>query len=77
MKLHACLLGEWVCLNDDPDCVIGHNGQSPDTWYEENAELWAPHQRKEHSYYELDYVNLVYKGISYRINPIFLQVSEF
>ncbi len=22
-KVYACLLGEWVCLNDDPDCTIG------------------------------------------------------
>lgn len=23
-KVYACLLGDWVCLNDDPDCKIGN-----------------------------------------------------
>ncbi len=30
MKLiYACLLGNWVCLNDDENCTIGDNNQSP------------------------------------------------
>lgn len=78
MKIHACLLGEWVCLDDDPNCKIGNNLKSPQIWYEENAELWAPFNREqEHTYYQLEYVELVYKGTSYRINPIFIQVTEF
>lgn len=78
MKIHACLLGEWVCLNDDPNCKVGINLKSPQIWYEENAELWAPFNKKqEHTYYQLDYVELIYKGTSYRINPIFIQVTDF
>lgn len=78
MKIHACLLGEWVCLDDDPNCKVGSNFKSPQMWYEENAELWAPFKRdQEHTYYQLEYVELIYKGTSYRINPIFIQVTEF
>lgn len=22
-KIYACLVGEWVCLNDDPECKMG------------------------------------------------------
>ena len=78
MKIHACLLGEWVCLTDDPDCKIGTKLSFPQTWYKENAELWAPlNKKQEHTYYQLDYVELIYKGTSYRINPIFIQITEF
>lgn len=77
MKIHACLLGDWVCLNDDPDCVIGGERKSPYIWFEENAEVWSPNNKKEHSYTQLDYVELIYKGESYRINPIFIQITDF
>lgn len=74
-KIYACLIGNWVCLNDDPDCKIGEHKSSPFVWWEENAEIWAPLKRKEeHTMYQLDYVNLHYKGRDYRINPIFIQV---
>lgn len=77
-RIHACLLGEWVCLNDDPDCKVGAHMRSPAMWFEENAELWAPNKKKqEHSYYQMDYVELIYKGRSYRINPIFIQLTDF
>lgn len=76
-KIYACLIGDWVCLNDDPDCKIGGNLSSPSVWFEENAEIWAPVQRKEpDTYYQLDYVKLHYKGKDYRINPIFIQIVE-
>lgn len=74
MKIYACLIGEWVCLNDDPTCKVGGEGQDPLTWYEDNAAIFSPKTRKPDTYHQLDYVTLVYKGISYRINPIFIQV---
>ena len=74
-KIYACLIGNWVCLNDDPECVIGENQTSPSQWYEENAEIWAPYNRQEeNTYYQLDYVKIFYKGNVYRINPIFIQI---
>lgn len=74
-KIYACLIGNWVCLNDDPECVIDRNGQDPYHWWEEGAEVYAPISReKENSYYELDYVNIQYKGKGYRINPMFIQI---
>lgn len=74
-KIYACLLGEWVCLNDDPHCVIGESGQSPYLWWEENADIWSPFKREaENTYYQLDYVKIYFNGKRYRINPIFLQI---
>lgn len=76
-KVYACLIGEWVCLNDDPDCVLGDNRQPPYYWWEENASIYAPKNRDkdlENSAYSLDYVNIHYKGKDYRINPIFIQI---
>lgn len=76
-RIHACLLGEWVCLNDDPNAFIGDNKESPNLWYKQNAELWAPNKKEqEHTYYQLDYVKVFYKGVMYRINPIFIQLSH-
>lgn len=34
-KVYACLAGEWVCLNDDPDSKISEYGKSPYLWWEE------------------------------------------
>jgi hypothetical protein len=73
-KIYACLIGEWVCLNDDPDCTVGESLTPVAQWYEESAEIWAPAVRKEHTYYQLDYLHIYYRGKDYRINPIFIQV---
>ena len=77
VKIYACLIGEWVCLNDDPDCVIGDFRQPPQIWWTECASVYAPTSRNkdaENSFYSLDYVNLYYKGKSYRINPAYIQI---
>lgn len=74
-NVYACLLGNWVCLNDDPECVIGDHRVNPNQWYEENAEIYAPLKREqEHTYYQLDYVHIFYRNKDYRINPIFIQI---
>ena len=76
-KIYACLAGNWVCLNDDPDCVISDNRQTPYFWWEEGAPVYAPIVREkscENSFYGLDYVNLRYNGKDYRINPMFIQI---
>lgn len=74
-KIYACLIGNWVCLNDDPNCVMGIHRTSPAVWWEENADIYAPIKREEeNTLYQLDYINLHYNGSDYRINPIFIQV---
>ena len=46
-KIYACLLGEWVCLNDDPDCKIGgEHLYTLDEWLDGNSEIYAPFKRK-------------------------------
>lgn len=74
--VYACLVGEWVNLNDDPDCKMGIHRTSPSVWWEENAEIWSPLVREEHTMYQLDYIQIYYKGKDYRINPVFLQIVE-
>lgn len=73
-EVYACLAGEWVCLNSDDNCGIGPNHLSPNTWYEENAEIFSSNSKQEHTYYQLDYVHIYFKGVDYRINPIFIQI---
>lgn len=46
----------------------------PTIWYEENAPVWSSNKKEEHTYYQLDYIFIHYKGKDYRINPIFIQV---
>ena len=36
-KIYACLLGEWVCLNDDPDCKIG--GEHPKSMHHSKEKM--------------------------------------
>lgn len=76
-KVYACLAGNWVCLNDDPNAKISDWHKTPYLWWEEGAPVYAPSVRdkeSEDSFYSLDYVNLHYKGKDYRINPIFIQI---
>ena len=76
-KVYACLAGNWVCLNDDPNCVIGENRMSPSLWWEESAPIYAPSTRNkdtENSFYSLDYLHIFYRGKDWRINPIYIQI---
>ena len=76
-KIYANLIGEWVCLNDDPNCKVGGYQTEPLIWWEENAEIYSPINKDkslENSAYGLDYINIYYKGKNYRINPIFIQI---
>lgn len=55
-KIYACLIGNWVCLNDDPDCKIGPNQVNPLIWWEESAQLYAPLTRRSpDTLYEFPY----------------------
>jgi len=78
VKIYACLAGNWVCLNDDPNCRIGEFRQTPYSWWKErNAPVYAPiHRQKdlEDSFYGLDYVHIFYEGKDWRINPVFIQI---
>ncbi len=70
VKIYANLIGNWVCLNDDENCIIGDNHSSPSLWWEENAIIYAPFNRQtQNTLYQYPYVNVHYKGKDYRINP--------
>lgn len=91
-KIYACLLGNWVCLNDDPDCKFSDEGKSPYLWWEEGAPIYTTEQsedtehsefdssdevpNKTNSFYYQNYVHIVYHGKRYRINPMFIQIVE-
>lgn len=44
-KIYACLAGNWVCLNDDPNCTISEWNKNPYYWWKEGAPLYAPIQK--------------------------------
>ncbi len=68
--IYANLLGNWVNLTSAPDCVIGESRLSPNAWYEENAEIFAPINRtSKDTLYQFPYVHIYYQGKDYKINP--------
>ena len=74
-NVYACLAGNWVNLNDDPNCVMGINHASPSIWYEENAVIYSPLKRdKGDTLYTENSTWINYKGRDYLINPIFIQI---
>lgn len=74
-NVYACLAGNWVNLSKEDDCVMGPHQKHPSIWYEEGAEIYSPAKKdKFDCYYELDYVQIAYKGKDYHINPIFIQI---
>lgn len=81
--IYACLIGNWVCLNDDPRCVIGDDAQSPIEWYNSNAEIYARNTYSgsdsgygfpQNSFYNLEHIRLRYLEKWYDINPVFIQI---
>ncbi|CZQ83608.1 Hypothetical protein Tpal_466 [Trichococcus palustris] len=76
-KVYANLIGSWVDLSTDDSCVMGPRMTSPYIWWEENAELFSPIQKKEeNTMYNQDYIVIHYKNRDYRIHPIFIQIVE-
>lgn len=76
-KIYACLLGEWCCLNDDPECKMSESQLTPYEWYEQNAPVYYPVNKTDSmkdSYYHLPYVLIHYKEKDYRINPTLIQI---
>ncbi|WP_413485573.1 hypothetical protein [Brochothrix thermosphacta] len=61
-KVYACLLGDWKCLEDDPNSKVFDN--SPDVWWREQGQ----------DLFKYDYVNVFYNGKGYRIHPSLLQI---
>ncbi|WP_394879159.1 hypothetical protein [Levilactobacillus brevis] len=74
----ANLLGTWHDLEkEDSDCTIGNNGQTPSTWWEENADLWAPFNReKENTMYQLPHVLIYFQGHTYRVSPLQIEIVD-
>ena len=77
-KFYACLAGNWVCLNDDPGCVVGEDLLPLSVWWEEGSSIYAPGTRQSkdlNKFSGLDYVRIVYKGAEWRINPLYIQIA--
>ena len=72
--VYACLIGKWENLSEDPDCVIGKDFQKPNDWLKEGSPIQSLINKTGESYDQLDYVMIHFKGVDYRINPIFIQI---
>lgn len=74
-KLYACLLGEWVELTNDSSIQIS----APEDKYMYTALEWleTPTIRpfvNDGNFWNLSQVEIIYKGLSYRIHPSMLQI---
>lgn len=77
-KIYACLIGNWVCLSDDPDCRMGRNLEHPSLWFNNDSNINALTKRYEDdSFSELDSIRIIYKDVTYTINPIFIQLVSY
>lgn len=63
-SVYACLAGNWVNLNDDPECKMDTSRSSPAIWEEEQLK----------DLFKFDHIKIEYKGIGYRIHPSFIQI---
>lgn len=62
--VYANLLGTWVNLNEDENCVMDTGRSRPSVWVDEQlGEL-----------FDYDYINIYYKGDEYRIHPTCIQI---
>lgn len=76
--VYANLIGTWVNLSEDENCVMGGHRAKPFIWWEENAEIFSPLNRQEaDTMYNQDHVQIFYKGKSYRIHPMHIQIVEY
>lgn len=75
MKIYACLIGNWVCLNDDYNCVIGDNHEDPTTWYKNGGDIQRFKNKdiQPHTIEYLDKVKIHFNNVDYFISPVFLQ----
>lgn len=76
-KVYACLIGNWVCLNDDPECRIGSKRSTPAVWLKDGGEVYSPANKElQNSLNGLDYVEVFYGKKDYKINPIYIQIVK-
>lgn len=76
-KVYACLAGDWVCLNDDPNALVGERFQEPTLWWKEGAPIQSFANRSgeyEHTLEAYDFVMIHFRGKDYRIHPTFIQI---
>lgn len=63
-RVYACLLGNWVNLDIDPNCKMDNSLSHPSDWVKEELQ----------NLLKYDYINIEYLGKNYRIHPSFIQV---
>ncbi|MFR6448299.1 MAG: hypothetical protein ACLUN8_00505 [Peptoniphilus grossensis] len=74
-KVYACILGNWFCLNDDPECTIIPGNISPEEWADTRTPLYAPYKRnKEHCWDQFPSLEFIYLGKYYTIPWIHIQL---
>ncbi len=60
--VYANLLGKWENLNDDPNSLI----------FESSPNIYVADEI--FTMFNYDFINIYYKGITYKIHPTFIQV---
>lgn len=70
MRIYACLLGEWVDITE----VGTVEKQDPITYFKEH--LRYEDGSRYANCFKHDYIHVQYGGRDYRINPVFIQITN-
>ena len=79
VNVYACLLGEWINLNevDAKIKVTSDNLTDPTTWYNKGGFFSNGTNPRISTYEGYEKINILYNNKIYSIHPSFIQIVEY
>lgn len=79
INVYACLLGEWINLNevDAKIMVKSDNLTDPTTWYNKGGFFSNGTNPRISTYEGYEKINILYNNKIYSIHPSFIQIVEY
>lgn len=79
VNVYACLLGEWINLNevDAKIMVKSDNLTDPTTWYNKGGFFSNGTNPRISTYEGYEKINILYNNKIYSIHPSFIQIVEY
>ena len=79
VNVYACLLGEWINLNevDAKIMVKSDNLTDPTTWYNKGGFFSNGTNPRISTYEGYEKINILYNDTIYSIHPSFIQIVKY
>lgn len=79
VNVYACLLGEWINLNEvDAKIMVNpDNLTDPTTWYNKGGFFSNGTNPRISTYNGYEKINILYNNKIYSIHPSFIQIVEY